>query len=55
MISSFIACGIRSPFLSHPSFDGLEVPSQETKLVDLKWSTPSFEETITPANFEKNL
>ena len=53
MISSFTTCGVRSPFLSHPYLNGLEVPSQGTKLVDLKWPTPSFKEAITPANSHK--
>jgi hypothetical protein len=53
VISSFTACGVRSPFLSRPSFDGEEVPSPKTKLVELKWPTPSPEEAMIPANSQK--
>jgi hypothetical protein len=53
VISSFTACSIRSLFLSRPSLDGVEVPSPKTKLVELKWPTPSPEEAMTPANSQK--
>jgi hypothetical protein len=53
MISSFTTSGVRSPFLSCPSFDGVEVPSPKTKLVELKWPTPSPEEAMTPVNSQK--
>jgi hypothetical protein len=53
MISSFIACDVRSPFLLRPSLDGVEVPSPKTKLVELKWPTPSPEEAMTPTNSQK--
>jgi hypothetical protein len=50
MISSFTACGVGGPFLSHPSPDAVEVPSFKTKLVQLKWPTASPKETMIPAN-----
>jgi hypothetical protein len=53
VISSFTACGVRSPFLSRPFLDGVEVPSPKTKLVQLKWPTPSPEEAMTPTNSQK--
>jgi hypothetical protein len=53
VISSFTACDIRSPFLSRPSLDGVEFPSPKTKLVELKWLTPSPKEAMTPANSQK--
>jgi hypothetical protein len=31
----------------------VEVPSPKTKLVELKWPTPSSEEAMTPANSQK--
>jgi hypothetical protein len=31
----------------------VEVPSPKTKLVQLKWPTPSPEEAMTPTNFQK--
>jgi hypothetical protein len=53
VISSFIAYGVRSPFLSRPFLDGVEVPSPKTKLIELNWPTPSPEEAMTPANSQK--
>jgi hypothetical protein len=53
VISSFTAYGVRSPFLSHPSLDGVEVPSPKTKLMELKWPTPSPKEAMTLANSHK--
>jgi hypothetical protein len=53
VISSFTACGVRSPFLSRPSLNGVEVPSPKTKLVELNWPTPSPEEAMTPTNSQK--
>jgi hypothetical protein len=53
VISSFTACGVRSPFLSCPFLDGVEVPSPKTKLVEFKWPTPSPEDSMTPANSQK--
>jgi hypothetical protein len=53
VISSFTAYGVRSPFLLRPSLDEVEVPSLKTKLVEFKWSTPSPEEAMTPANSQK--
>jgi hypothetical protein len=52
-ISSFTAYGVRSPFLSRPFLDGVEVPSPKTKLVELKWPIPSPEDAMTPANSQK--
>jgi hypothetical protein len=53
VISSFTAYGVRSPFLSRPFLDRVEVPSPKTKLVQLKWPTPSPEEAMTPTNSQK--
>jgi hypothetical protein len=53
VISSFTACGVRSPFLSHPFLDGVEVPSPKSKLLQLKWPTPSPEEAMIPTNSQK--
>jgi hypothetical protein len=53
VISSFTACGVQSPFLSRPSLDGVEVPSPKTKLVELKWPTPSPKEAMILANSQK--
>jgi hypothetical protein len=53
VISSFIACDIRGPFLSRPSPDALEVPSLKTKLVELKWPAPCPEKAMTLANLQK--
>jgi hypothetical protein len=53
VISSFTVCGVRGPFLSRLSPDAVEVPSLKTKLVELKWPTPSLEEAMTPANSQK--
>jgi predicted small lipoprotein YifL len=53
VISSFTACGVRGPFLLRPSSDVVEVPSLKTKLVKLKWPTPSPKEAMTPANSQK--
>jgi hypothetical protein len=53
VISSFIACGVRSLFLSRPSLDGVEVPFPKTKLVEIKWPTPSPEDAMTTANLKK--
>jgi hypothetical protein len=53
MISSFIAYGVRGPFLSCPSPDALEAPSLRTKLVELKWPALSPEEAMTPTNSQK--
>jgi hypothetical protein len=50
MICSFIACGVRGPLPSRPSPDAVEVPSLRTKLVELKWPSPSPEEAMTPTN-----
>jgi hypothetical protein len=50
VISSFTACGVRTPFLLRPFLDGVEVPSPKTKLVQLKWPKPSPEEAMTPTN-----
>jgi hypothetical protein len=53
VISSFTACGVQSPFLSRPFPDVVEVPSPKSKLVELKWPTPSPEEAMTPVNSQK--